>query len=173
VIRPATEKDLPRIAEIHSDAWHHSYSKIVNPDALAAVTPDSRLRSWRDWFSVDTYNISVYIEQGQLIGFILTCAAQDVSDPPPNYGELTHLYLDPNHISKGVGHRLFQEAVSQIKSSDYDGMLLWTLEDNVVARNFYESHNMVHDGVRKDEPEWLGANVYEVRYLYPFDSHKS
>ena len=170
MIRPAEEKDLPRIAKIHSDAWHHAYPNIVSPDILATVTPESRLNAWRQWFAVDSYNISVYVEQNQPVGFTLTCPARDIQRPPRNYGELTHLYIDPSRISTGIGHHLFCDAVAQIKSGNYAGMLLWTLEGNTVARRFYESHNMLFDGARQDEPDWLGPGVYEVRYVYPFDN---
>ena len=49
-------------------------------------------------------------------------------------------------------------------------MFLWTLEKNVRARRFYERQGMTADGARKDEPEWLGEGVYEVRYVLPFES---
>jgi len=47
-------------------------------------------------------------------------------------------------------------------------MFLWTLEDNLNTRAFYERHGMLADGARKDEPDWLGEGVFEVRYVLDF-----
>ncbi|MEQ9450824.1 MAG: GNAT family N-acetyltransferase [Pseudomonadales bacterium] len=171
MIRPARESDLPRIAEIHAEAWHYAYSNILSSRVLATITPEARLPVWKEWFAEDSYDISVYLDQNKPMGFILICPAREVATPPPNYAELSHLYIDPKHIGHGVGHLLFQEAVSQIQSKGYEGMLLWTLEHNTVAREFYESHNMEHDGTRQDEPEWLGPGIYEVRYLLKFSAN--
>ncbi len=170
MIRPAREEDLPRIAEIHANAWHFAYSDIIPARILGQITPEARLPVWKEWFSEASYDITVYVENRTTIGFTLTCPARNVANPPHNYGELSHLYLDPRVVGQGIGHILFQEATTQLQSKSYEGMLLWTLEKNAIARDFYESHNMRHDGVRQDEPDWLGPGIYEVRYLLHFAS---
>ncbi|WP_372833795.1 GNAT family N-acetyltransferase, partial [Pontibacterium sp.] len=87
---------------------------------------------------------------------------------PSGYGELYHLYLSPSCIGKGAGHKLFAHAIEHLKSKGAQGMLLWTLDGNGPAKAFYERHGMLLDGGRRDDPEWLGPDVYEVRYCLPF-----
>ena len=166
--RNAEQADLPTIARIHSEAWHTAYQDLIAPDVLAGVTPATRLVSWQRWFEDGNHQVILLIEHGQTVGFIRLCPARPVADPPENYGELSHLYLDPDVIAKGHGHQLFNHAKRTLQSGGYTGMLLWTLEGNMRARRFYERHGMQADGAREDEPDWLGPGVYEVRYVLPF-----
>ncbi len=169
MIRPASRDDIPRIAEIHADAWHAAYRNLVSGSVLAGVTPESRLAAWSEWIEDENNRIAVLVEGGSILGFTMVCPARDIDDPPPGYAELTHLYLDPDQIGRGRGHTLFEEATAFSKKGSFAGMLLWTLEGNANARAFYESHGMATDGARHDEPEWLGEGVYEVRYRVAFD----
>ncbi len=169
MIRKAHEEDLPRIAEIHSAAWHATYRGLVQPHILDSVTPAKRLTSWREWYALQRQSLYVTSETDEILGFVRISPARPIANPPDNYGEITHLYLDPTSIAKGLGHRLFNHARQQLESSAYDGMLLWTLEGNTRARNFYQRHGMKFDGTRHDEPAWLGEGVFEVRYVLPFD----
>ncbi len=168
-VRAATADDLSPIADIHVAAWHSAYKGLLHPDVLARATPATRLRSWRQWFSDPANSIAVLDEGDCIVGFTMTCAARPVLAPPRNYGELTHLYLDPPYQFKGHGHRLFEHASVSMREQGHAGMLLWTLEHNTTARAFYERHGMVADGARNDEPDWLGPGVFEVRYRLAFN----
>ena len=168
MIRKAKESDLPRIAEIHAEAWHAAYRDIISNEILARVTPQSRLESWSNWFKDGQHELYVSDQNRETVGFACLSDARPIANPPAGYGELTHLYLDPTALSTGLGHELFVFAEECFRSRHYSGMLLWTLEDNANARRFYERHGMHTDGVTQDEPAWLGEGVYEIRYLLPF-----
>lgn len=168
IFRPATKHDLPRIAEIHGLAWREAYSGLISPEVFARMTPELRRSVWEKAFALEGQQIHVLQEGQVIVGFVRTCPALDRESPPDGFGELTHLYLHPSRIARGDGHRLFEHAKSVIEEGGHLGMLLWTLEGNRRARRFYESHGMVADGGRSDDPEWLGEGVYEVRYLLPF-----
>lgn len=168
MFREALKTDLPQIAKIHSDAWHAAYEDLIDPRILIRVTPESRLSSWKEWFQAGNHNVMLLIEADEILGFIRTCPTRPVARPPAGYGEMTHLYLDPNIIAKGYGHQLFEQAKQMLANAGYLGMILWTIEGNVRARNFYENHGMKTDGARVDEPAWLGEGVYEIRYVLPF-----
>ncbi len=167
-IRAANEDDIAAIAEIHVLAWHAAYSALVSPEILAGVTTESRTTIWNEWFKAKDQFVFVSETSERIRGFIRIASPQDRMSPPPGYGELTHLYLNPNDTSTGLGHELFEFARATIKAQGRDGMLLWTLEGNERARKFYESHDMIHDGARDDQPEWLGEGIYEVRYVYTY-----
>ena len=167
-IRPATEADISDIATTHVAAWHAAYADLVSPEILENVTVESRLAAWVEWFKLDEQQIHVFEEAGHTLGFSRICPARDRANPPANYGELTHLYLRPSAISTGVGRQLFAHARSSLREAGYSGMLLWTIEGNSRARSFYESHSMLFDGAKDDQPEWLGEGVYEVRYVLTF-----
>jgi len=161
-------EDLPQIAKLHFLAWLEAYSDLVHPDILNAVTVESRLSAWKNWFEPGNQDLHVLQHENKIRGFIRTSPARNRKDPPANFAELTHLYLHPSKLSSGSGHRLFQFATSICEGKGYIGMLLWTIEGNTRARRFYEAHGMRADGARDDEPDWLGEGVYELRYLLPF-----
>lgn len=153
---------------MHVLAWHEAYSDLIHPMVLSAVTFESRFAAWQQWYENTDQELHVLQCGDDVQGFIRTCPARDHENPPPDFAELTHLYLHPSQLSKGAGHRLFEFAVSHCKGGNYSGMLLWTIEGNARARRFYEAHGMRFDGARVDEPDWLGEGVYEVRYVLPF-----
>ena len=166
MIRSASLQDLPIIARIHSEGWHNAYGALLPKSILDATTPDSMLVKWQDWFVSD--DIYVLLEDDEIVGFQHTCQPRDIQNPPSGFGELHHLYLSPFCIGKGSGHRLFAHAIEYLKSNGHTGMLLWTLDGNAPAQAFYERHGMSLDGARRDDPEWLGPDVYEVRYCLAF-----
>jgi GNAT superfamily N-acetyltransferase len=49
---------------------------------------------------------------------------------------LSHLYVHPRSLGKGIGHALFEHA----KSRRPDGFDLWVFQQNEHARRFYEAH---------------------------------
>src|SRR5436853_4008031 len=52
---------------------------------------------------------------------------------------LTHLYVHPDAIGKGIGHTLF-EHVTTLRP---DGFQFWVFQQNERARRFYEAHGAV------------------------------
>lgn len=168
MFRKAQESDLLRIAEIHVAAWHYAYQAIIDEAIFQQVTVASRHAIWKKWFRAGKHDTHLMIVDSQIVGFCCTCAARALHKPPKNYGELTHLYIEPSMVSTGLGFRLFEFSKQRLQSKSYRGMLLWTLEDNARARRFYEMQGMQADGARHCEPEWQGEGVFEVRYTLPF-----
>ena len=52
---------------------------------------------------------------------------------------LTHLYVRPEAIGTGVGHRLFEH----VKTRRPNGFDFWVFQQNDHARRFYEAHDAV------------------------------
>lgn len=101
MIQEACTSDLPRIAEIHVAAWHHAYRSILSKEILAQTTISARLAKWKQTFEEDSHKVYLLKEEKQVWGFCRVCKARPLNNPPPDYGELTHLYLDPAHIATG------------------------------------------------------------------------
>ena len=169
MIRPATERDLPRIAEIHALAWQEAYKGLLDPAILAPITKEARLETWTEWFKHTDQTVHVLEGANEIQGFTRVSPPHEIAEDFPQYGELTHIYQQPDGIGTGIGHRLFEHAKQLIAKGGSTGMLLWVLEENVRARRFYENQGMYPDGARKDEPDWLGEGVFEVRYVLQFD----
>ena len=55
----------------------------------------------------------------------------------PQEGEIYELYLKPEYQGIGLGSQLFGEARRLLRSLGCKGMVVWTLEENERAVNFY------------------------------------
>ena len=88
------------------------------------------------------HRVWVARHQGRIVGFM----ALDGAD-------LDHLYLRPNHYTRGIGSRLL--AVAKRESPGH--LHLYTFQRNRRARAFYEAHGFRvtnrNDGSRNEERE--------------------
>ena len=167
-IRTARTSDLPAIAGIHVSSWRSTYRGIISDAIIDAVTVEKRLSHWQTWSQEPNVILSVAEGDGEIIGFCRLCPARDVDQPPPNFAEVTNLYVSPGATGNGIGGALFTEALEKARGMAYDGLLLWVLEENDGALRFYSSHGLHFDGARHTEPAWLGEGVFEVRYRITF-----
>jgi ribosomal protein S18 acetylase RimI-like enzyme len=78
-------------------------------------------------------------------------------------GELTSIYVSPQHWGTGVGRELLSAATEQLRQAGFTEATLWVLEGNTRARRFYASAGWRPDGARKDAVI-AGVPVVEVRY---------
>lgn len=76
--------------------------------------------------------------------------------------ELHFLYVDPGCVRMGIGSemlRFFEEKAGEKCCGEY---VIWVLEENRNARNFYEKHGYRPDGKEKIFRRW---NKREIRYV--------
>src|SRR5690606_7984251 len=52
-------------------------------------------------------------------------------------GEIYELYLSPEYQGIGLGRRLFQAAREMLTAHGFKGLVIWALEENIGAVNFY------------------------------------
>lgn len=78
--------------------------------------------------------------------------------------ELYALYVDPALHGRGIGRALLDTSVRACAAAGHPRMFLWVLEENALARRFYEGAGFRADGA--EEPfETDGVAVPEVRYV--------
>lgn len=148
-IRPAAVEDADALGRIGGRSWEATYRGIV-PDpvldewiamaaaswvaALGSTPPDSPARAW------------VAVLGDLPVGYATTAPARDRWAPPPDgAGELTNLYLDPDVIRRGVGRRLHEHAVADLRARGFDPLVVWAFRDNARARAFYERMGLIVD----------------------------
>jgi GNAT superfamily N-acetyltransferase len=74
------------------------------------------------------------IERACVIGF----AAADRADDEGRQCELHSFYVAPDCWGERVGHMLMQWLLEDFRERNFQTMLLWTIETNRRARDFYE-----------------------------------
>lgn len=87
--------------------------------------------------------------------------------PKPRCAELYALYVTPAWWSTGAGRDLMCRVLEETRAGGYQRIILWVLEQNARARQFYERSGFRLDG-RSYRPDWLGG-VTEVCYARDLD----
>lgn len=100
-----------------------------------------------------------------IVGFSRLAQAGPIAAPPPYSAELTHLYVHPGAQAAGIGRRLMEGAIEIADVEGHRRVLLWVLEGNQHARRFYERFGFVYEGARRTDPELLGGDAAEARYV--------
>jgi GNAT superfamily N-acetyltransferase len=174
-IRPATVEDATVLGGIAGRAWNLTYRGIV-PDPVLdewiATAADNWLRTlqhppahgeWRPW---------VADRDDAVVGYLTTTPATDEWLPPPQgAGEVTNLYLEPDAIGTGVGRRLYEHGVADLRERGFNPLVIWAFRDNPRARRFYEGMGLTIDA----ETDWVlgGVPCPIVRYRLDWPVGKS
>ena len=146
-IREAVPKDAGAIADIHVRAWQAAYRGQLTDDYLDGLEAEDRLEQhrrsleeprpdWRTWVAEDA---------GEVVGFAVTGTSED-ADADERTGELYAIYLEPDRVGTGVGRRLFEHAVEDLRARGFTTATLWVLETNERTRRFYQIAGWRTDG---------------------------
>ena len=78
-------------------------------------------------------------------------------------GELSAVYVHPRTWDAGAGKELMLGAQRELRGMGYRQAVLWVLETNERARNFYAKGGWSPDGAVKTERRG-DVGLHEVRY---------
>ncbi|MEK5037692.1 GNAT family N-acetyltransferase [Sporosarcina sp. FSL K6-3457] len=158
-IRKAELADVVGIAKVHVDGWRTTYKGIV-PDAyLNNLSYESREQMWMSGVKQN----NVYIaedEDGQIVGFA-SGGKERTGKYEAYVGELYAIYLLEGQQGKGLGRKLIQIVVDDLKEKKLNSMLIWALEENPACR-FYE--RLAGKPIDTAEIEIEGKELSEVAY---------
>lgn len=149
-----TDAEIEGKGYVHWKAWQEAYAGIVDPEYLAALTPE-KCRSiafrWRD-------NLLVAKDGENVVGF---AGYGESGDHLPDTGEVFALYILKAYYGTGLGRRLMDAALEKL--AGVDRVALWVLKDNKRAIRFYEKCGFAADGTEK--PISLGTEITEIRMV--------
>ena len=165
-IREAIIADAEVIARLHVRSWQWAYRRQLPDEYLDGMseTLDRRIKTTQTRLADKPPDHRWWVAEqaGQLAGFAITMPSQD-EEAAPMTGEVSLIYLEPQAVGKGIGRALFARAVTDLQQRGYAQAILWVLETNARARQFYEAAGWTADGASKTE-EWPGLVLREVRY---------
>lgn len=145
-----TEEEIKGKAFVHWRSWQEAYPGIVSQDYLDRLTLDKCERmafSWPD----DTL---VAKENDRVIGFV--CYG-DRGEEAPDVGEIFALYVLADYYGKGVGRKLMDSGLEQLKR--FSQVRLWVLKENRRAIRFYEKCGFQPDGTEMTSPAVSAAEI--------------
>jgi ribosomal protein S18 acetylase RimI-like enzyme len=165
LVRRATADDARAIAAVHVHAWRWAYRGLLPSSVLARMSDAPREATWRETIVADgARRASVWVAElsGRTVGFVATGAPQQ-----PGYAEDTAevyaIYQLQEAAKTGVAGRMLARALNDLRARGFRCAILWVLETNARARDFYEREGWCFDGGARTDA--VGRFVlHEVRY---------
>lgn len=133
VVRRAKTSDSEGLAKVFAESWHHAYLGIIPYSHLEGLVRRRGNAWWRN--AVKTEGHLLVLEIGGEMAGYATCGA--ARQGGRYRGEIYELYLCPQHQGLGLGEYLFEACRSQLDTRGLDGLIVWALEDNTLACDFY------------------------------------
>lgn len=150
-----TDEEIKGKAYVHWKAWQEAYTGLIGQRFLDGRTlEDSERSSFQN-----RDNVLVAKDGERVIGFVAYGKYQ--KEDLENTGEIYALYVLAEYYGQGIGYRLMQAALAQLK--DYPEIALWVLKENARAIRFYERCGFAMDGVERIAE--LGKPVVGVRMV--------
>ena len=137
-IRKAKVNDADGIAMVLVDTMRITFRGIYPEKFLSSLSYGRSRHRWRTIYLAPKSHDSVYVaedEAKKIVGFAI--CGKDRDNDPIYAGELIGLYILQKMQRRGIGRRLMQAAVKNLKSRGFSSMIAWVLARNP-SRHFYE-----------------------------------
>lgn len=170
LLRDAVVGDADALGRLHVLAWQRAFGEIFAAEDLAALDPRSRAEGWRTRLVLPpeqrpVASVVATSAEGDVLGFTNYGPARDDhgANETPDMGEVWAIYAHPDHLGRGIGAALMNNALSGLAAAAHPAAMLWTPKDNHVGRNFYTRGGWTLDGA--EHVYTFGSrDVVEVRY---------
>lgn len=160
-IRYADVNDARVLGEIHSNSWKIAYRDIVPESILVNISADKRQKYFEKAISEGQEEDILIFADDKAVGFMCIGECRD-DDKDDTFGEIWGIYLLPEYWNNGIGSYFINWGLNELKNRGYKKVSLWVLEENFIARKFYEKMGFKHDGTIKELT--LGKKLIEIRY---------
>lgn len=157
MIRLAVQQDSDRLAEVHVKSWQHTYRGTFPDHFLDSLDVERRARFFADRIGAGAL-VFVAETEGAVVAFCWPTHGDE-----EGWGEILSIYAHPDHWGHGHGRALLEAAERHLREEGLRRVLLWVLDSNTRAREFYERQGWSLGGGMKIE-EIGGVQVTEVRY---------
>ncbi len=146
-VRRALPADAPAIARVHVASWQAAYQMLIPTSRLARFTVPRRTAAWTSNLRDRPTHTAVFEGPTGITGF----ASRGASRALPAWGEIWALYVAPRSWGCGVGSALFADAMAALAGQGLPRVVIWVLDGNHRALDFYEGNGFVLDGTRARE----------------------
>jgi ribosomal protein S18 acetylase RimI-like enzyme len=137
IIRSAQQSDIDDLITVNISVWRSTYQGIFAEDVLNAMTPESLLDKWKGTLVKSSDRICyVAVSQYDVIGYVV-CGKNRNENLTFDW-ELYAIYILETYQRKGIGKKLFLQAVNIMKERGARSFRLFVLKENIATRKFYE-----------------------------------
>ncbi|ACL57853.1 GNAT family N-acetyltransferase [Methylobacterium nodulans] len=160
-IRRARQDDAAMLSDVFDAAWREAYQGIIPGVALDRMLARRGPIWWRS--TVGRGRPLVVLEVGEaVVGYVSYGRCRDRTLKAE--GEIDEIYLAPAYQGLGYGTRLFKAVRNDLRDRDVSRVAVWSLADNLRARDFYE--RMGGQVVAQATDRVAGASLAKVAYLF-------
>ncbi len=131
-IRSATAADMPAVADLWHEGWHHAHAGHV-PEGLTARRTLEAFHARTPTRVGDT--TVALSDRGVLLGFLMVAV-----------DEVEQLFVGPTARGTGLAAELLTEAERQVAAAGHDEAWLAVVAGNARARRFYERSGWRDEG---------------------------
>jgi len=160
--RPATQSDLPGIADVADRSLAASYADVLDANA--------RRQAVESWYGTepsspgtltdeigDERTVVIVAEDGTgICGF----AQAFLSGDDPRVGQIEWLHVHPDYRGKGIGDRLLDKVEGALHDAGADSVEAQVIEANTAGKEFYEQY-----GYKPETTRQVRLNDEEVSEL--------
>jgi ribosomal protein S18 acetylase RimI-like enzyme len=161
MVRPATEADLPRIAEILVETWRSTFRGKLSDAFLDGMSVEHQEARHRRRMGNPSSVYQVALLGGIVVGF--ASGGPDRTERDPCDAEVYALYVAEAHQGRGAGRALVDGLVSSLFGRGHQSLRVWVLRVNP-AIAFYERLGGRQD--RTDMIELGGEQVEQVSLVW-------
>jgi ribosomal protein S18 acetylase RimI-like enzyme len=147
---------------VHVESWRTTYRGQIPDDFLDQLSASARAEFWSGEISRGENGVFVAASNDVISGFINFGKALD-TDVDDQTGEVYALYLLSESQGAGIGRKLWNEAIQELKARGFSKCAVWVLATNKVAIDFYQRVGCRPDGAKKVVTIG-GKEVTELRY---------
>lgn len=160
IIRQANQQDIPRIAEIIVFGKRVAYRPIFENDEVSFN--ELQVVSLYEEYQKNPDTLEgLYLYDDGIIKGVIKGHAQD-----EKIVEITDFYVEPFFVGQGIGTRLLEHLIWQMRKEGFQKIILWVIKDNEKARKFYERNGFINSGETRIIE---GTDKIDCRYEYAFD----
>lgn len=140
VIRQANNHDISRIAEIIVFGKRVAYRSIFENDEVSfnELQVVSLYEEYQK--NPDTLEGMYLYDDGIIKGVIKAHSKNE------KIVEITDFYVEPFFVGQGIGTRLLEHLIQQVRKKGFQKIILWVIRDNEKARKFYERNGFLNSG---------------------------
>jgi Acetyltransferases len=154
--------DSARTAEIDAISSRYAYRNILSDECLKDLTVENRVPVHTRWIAEKRFEMYVYEDPGTGIIKGMMGIGMCEDDDKNEAFELHFIYVDPACLRTGIGSEMLRFFEEKGRDKGCPGFVVWVLEENESARNFYEKNGYCPDGKDKIFKRW---NKREIRYV--------
>src|SRR4051812_19608216 len=147
-LRTGKDSDLAAVGAVHYRSRVAAYAHILEPETLALGSAEAFGEWWTErWrWEKETHQLAVVEQDGEIAGFTYLGPSETAGA-----AELYAIHVDPKLVGTGLGRELMIDALQRLRETGAGRAVLWVLEDNDVARRFYDRGGWVPDGAKRVE----------------------